>query len=58
VAFTTVTNGAGMAGAAACTFLRLQPAVTKIDNIAAAIPSRPCRIFRAFFSVIFMAVLI
>jgi hypothetical protein len=56
VALTTVTSGAGMAGAAACTLLRLQPAVA--NSSAAASPSRPYRRFEVVLTVMFMAILI
>src|ERR1700719_3721282 len=55
VALTTVTSGAGIAGAAACTLLRLQPAVA--NRSAAASPSRPYRRFEVVLTVMFMAIL-
>src|SRR5580658_2186852 len=54
VALTTVTSGAGMAGAAACTLLRLQPAANSSN---AASPSRPYRRFEVVLTVMFMAIL-
>jgi hypothetical protein len=44
-----------MAGAAACTLLRLQPAVAK--SSAAVSPSRPYRRFEVVLTVMFMAIL-